>query len=278
MDSLFVVCLVFRSRLRTYFKSKKLIWKKISHATDAGGATAGTIQIAFLTNKAWREIPKPPSSNLKDLVDITRIGAVVSLSEEEPTLLLDTSKWSDDLILPSVFSRTGWVSRKLILTELLICLDIPRQFDNQIIDYYGTELIGNSEFEEVVNAPVGKVIWYLAQTLLIREGEGDRNKLVPKVSIASPLYNSIIRGDFNPVYVQESSIEKSVKADDAEISVSLSNKKLFKDQEFHKPDKHNELLECLRQKFAMKWYCRYLFKSFRNYMIVKHGKSTTINR
>ena len=224
VDSLFAVCLVFSSRLRKYFKSKKLTWKRISHANDTGGATTNTVQIAFWSHKAWNEIPKPPSWNLKDLVDVTQTGVVAPLAQQTRTLLLDVSKWNDHMVLPSVFSSTGWVSRKLMLSELLRCLDIPRQFDEQIRMHYGNELVDKSDFNEVITAPAGKIIWFLVQALLSTDSEGSSNKLRSKSALALPLYNSIIRGDFNPVSVQESSIDKSVKADDAEVPVSLWNK------------------------------------------------------
>lgn len=87
------------------------------------------------------------------------------------------------------------------------------------------------------------------------------------------LFQSIVKGDFNPISDQDSSIEKSVKFDDAAAPVSLWNVKLFDKVAPYIPEKHDRILENLRNLFAMPWYRRDLFRSYRNYMRRKYGSN-----
>jgi len=92
-----------------------------------------------------------------------------------------------------------------------------------------------------------------------------------RLTSASSSYQAVIKGNFNPISIQESSIDESVKADDAAVPTSLWNRKLFLHPTKYIPEKHDRILENLREKFALRWYRRHLMQSFSRYMQSKHG-------
>lgn len=166
------------------------------------------------------------------------------------------------------FSKSGWVLRKLSNQELFRILDIPKALDEGLLKYLWNDYQEVGDFHNVLHSLSGKVTWFVARSLFPL-----KNSSVECNLILDLLFKPIIRGDFNPVSDQGSSIEKSVKSDDASVPISLWNVKLFDKANPYMPSKHDQILENFRNSFAMPWYRRNLLKSFMLYMRRKHGRN-----
>ena len=154
--------------------------------------------------------------------------------------------------------------RQLTISEILRAWDIPKKLDNDILTNLENECLDQNV---IWQASPTKISFFISLALLVQP---ETRRLNVKFS-TTPMYQSIISGDYNPVSVQESSIDKSVKADDAAVPISLWNEKLFLSPLKYIPARHDDLLENLRSKFALKWYRKNIFNSYNRYMKLKHG-------
>ena len=147
--------------------------------------------------------------------------------------------------------------------EILRALDVPKYMDNEL------KLLcnDNSFLDAIMHAPPGKISLLLTLSLLADSTQDQKSRLTS----TSSLYQAVIKGNFNPISIQESSIDESVKADDAAVPTSLWNRKLFLHPTKYIPEKHDRILENLREKFDLRWYRKHLMQSFSRYMQSKHG-------
>lgn len=112
------IVLIFTSRCRKFNYFKNFLWRKIKHSKDAGGATMTTFQIAYQSKQDWKEIKALPNWSLSELVNTTVSGKSIEAPLNK-NIMLKLVNWNKPLSLPSIFSHTGWVKRKLILPEVL---------------------------------------------------------------------------------------------------------------------------------------------------------------
>ena len=86
--------------------------------------------------------------------------------------------------------------------------------DNDILTNLENECLDQNV---IWQASPTKISFFISLALLVQP---DTRRLNVNLS-TTPMYQSIISGDYNPVSVQESSIDKSVKADDAAVPPDL---------------------------------------------------------
>ena len=260
--SLDTIVLIFTSRCRKFNCFKNFNWKKVKHSDDTGGATSATFQVAYRSNQIWKEVKSLPNWNLVELIDATISGKTTEVPVNK-NIILKLDDWNKAFALPSVFSHIGWVKRKLTLFEILRALDVPKYMDNEL------KLLcnDNSFLDAIMHAPPGKISLLLTLSLLADSTQDQKSRLTS----TSSLYQAVIKGNFNPISIQESSIDESVKADDAAVPTSLWNRKLFLHPRKYIPEKHDRILENLGEKFDLRWYRKHLMQSFSRYMQSKHG-------
>ena len=129
------VIAVFIRRIRAFNSISNAEWCRFSHHKDCGGATTAAFQVSIIPKHKFSKVS--PSDHKWTLRDFAK-PTVRRYSTKLPSnidLLLQLSKWNEMHTLPSVFSATGWVSRRLTCFELLRCLDIPQQFDGEYLGF-----------------------------------------------------------------------------------------------------------------------------------------------
>ena len=262
------VCMIIRGRCRKYKILDGFKMKRISHSIDCGGVTKFQCVILINDQLIW----KSPSKSLiswkfMDFIDPTNKGRVVDPPNNPSSFLFNPSNWQHEIVLPSVFSSTGWAERKLMPKEMYRILEFPISMDILLNQTYLLKKDFLSEaFSEVLKTSPSNVL------MRILESFERFPKIVSKTetSLSSkeePLFSSIISGNFSK---EEKRDKKSVKVDNAKAPVHLWNSRIFKN---YQPEKHDAPLEVLREKLAFKWYQRNLWRSFRSYMQGEYGKN-----
>lgn len=129
------VIAVFIRRIRAFNSISNAEWCRFSHRKDCGGATTAAFHVSIIPKHKFSKVsPSDHKWTLRDFAKPTVRGYSTKLPSNID-LLLQLSKWNEMHTLPSVFSVTGWVSRRLICFELLRCLDIPQQFDGEYLGF-----------------------------------------------------------------------------------------------------------------------------------------------
>lgn len=143
---------------------------------------------------------------------------------------------------------------------------------------FNTDTWSGGDF--VLRAVVSSVTGKICLRIMIHLGfSHDASVVSPTISDTNrpdsdTNYKAFISGDFNPVSEQQSDVVKSVKADNAAVPIDLWNKLIFAGSRFgveYEASIHDTPLEIIREHWAMRWYRKRLFHSFRLYMRKAHG-------
>ena len=158
------VCLVLKNRARHYQTFKGYNWKRLYHFKDCGGATTSSYQIAVNDhlNLNWRAIGRQEVQwELTDFISMAKGGLDTESSEFTP-YLWNPVAFKSMVKVPSVFSNTGWVERKLLPEEMLRLLDIPKVFDDLLLK--NDVMVNNSDiFVSILKSVPGKVVLRLLE-------------------------------------------------------------------------------------------------------------------
>jgi hypothetical protein len=281
------IVIALEERTRRYAAVNQLIksWRRISHS-EVGGLTTSRWLIG--SSKIGCERSLPDNSilcntlglrrRLVDVIKDTTSGAVVEIPEKSMPTLVVLSKASlrQTFILPSVFSRTGWVQRKLILKESGALFDFSELLIARIQDK-------EASVEWDVNATPLKIV-QIARTILfyaigaigIEVGDGAGTASVDLLIQSDDLPSTETANcvELNNASFLKAYGNKAGKDDDASIPVELWNSYLFikhiPDVKYD-PTVHGPALEVLRNKFAFRVYIRSVTKSFFNYIKSEYG-------
>ena len=268
------ICVLAKTRLRSFRFLPGLLWHKLHHHRDCGGVSNFSFQIGISSTLSWN--PSLSSEHGWELPDILEPahGGLDCLPPSRSLYLLASRSLSDFIQAPSVFSSGGWVHRHLLPSEVLRVFDVPKVLDGEILAGFNADTWsgGDFDFNDIVTSVPGKICLCLMKHL------GFSYDTLPSSTaplISSDLdYTTLIKGDFNPVSEEQTDVVKSVKADDAEVPIGLWNKQIFIGSSLgidYDPSIHDKPLEVLRELWAMRWYRKRLFHSFSSYMRKQHG-------
>lgn len=262
---------LFTRRVRAFNAVTSAKWCRFSHHNDCGGATSAAFQVTIFPKHKFLKIsPSEHRWTLKEIAKPTVRGFPTQplLNDD---VLLNLAGWREMHVLPSVFSATGWGSRRLTYFELLRCLDIPQQFDHDIIRLYGGDLT-DPNWKHIILAPPGKVVLGIMKSLDLpnqlkptNTEESDMNE-----DKALPRFRAMLHGDFltDTSAASDDRNLKAVKSDDAEVPVRLWNNRIVNGISSVTQD---SALEILRNIFVMRWVRRRVFRTFARYMKRMHG-------
>ena len=168
--------------------------------------------------------------------------------------------------------------RHLLPSEFLRAFDVPKVLDSDLLAGFNADTWsgGDFDFNDIVSSVPGKICLRLMKHLGFSHDDSASAPLLhdSNRSTSDSGYNSLIKGDFNPVSEQQSDVVKSVKADDAAVPIELWNRQIFAGSRFgvnYDHLVHNKPLEVIRDCWAMRWYRESLFHFFRLYMKKAHG-------
>ena len=260
-------------------------WRRISHI-NVGGLTTSKWLIGSTSIGEEKSLPKNSSlfrtqglkRRLVDVIKDTTSGVVVDIPDKASPLHVNLSDKSlhQSFVLPSIFSRTGWVRRKLIPKEIGALFD----FSELLIARIQDEAI-DIKWDE--NATPMKIIQIARTILLYAVGAIEENQLhEAKPKSVNLLVQPSALSSMDPVNSLEmrnvSFINNygntAAKADDADIPVELWNSYLFikhfPDRQYD-PTIHGPALEVLRNKLGFRVYLKSVTKSFFCYIKSEYG-------
>ena len=215
-------------RIRSFSFSKHLRWDHIHHHADAGGATTTSFQVAYHPKHLCSRAP--PALHKWKLADFLK-STVKGIVTDPPTKsisLLTVDEVTSFHTTPCVFSRTGWVQRRLSASEILRCLDVPQQLDRLILNHHGTST-QSFAWCAILSSASGKILLFILHSLQpFRQSNVSSESLYPAPSaqVADTNFKSLLRGNF--VLDSDSPADRNIKAsksDNAEVPVGLWNDK-----------------------------------------------------
>ena len=157
LSSLEVCCCVFTRRIRKFQAFRQPEWKKVSHHREVGGCSFATFQVAIYPVGRWKSISSFPKWKFRDLVHVTNSGPITEPPEDTKLENFDLTTYKSFHKLPSVFSKSGWVERKLSHFELFRVLDISKALDGDLIkDSWNDHQLSDGS-SMILNAAPGNV-------------------------------------------------------------------------------------------------------------------------
>ena len=214
-----------------------------------------------------------------DVIKDTTSGVVVDIPDKASPIHVNLSDniLHQPFLLPSVFSRTGWVRRKLIAKEAGALFD----FSELLIARIQDEAI---DIKWDVNATPLKIVQIARNILLYAIGAIEEIQLLEaKPTSVNLLVQPSGLASIEPINPLErdnvsflnSYGNKAAKNDDADIPVELWNSYLFikhfPDMQYD-PTIHGPALEVLRNKLGFRVYLKSVTKSFFGYIKAEYGE------
>lgn len=286
---LFAILPADSSVKRAFTRSTKaqFRWMRVKH-NRIGGLTNSTWLLAYPSNDTVGTINElAPAFGLnrdfKDILKHNGNGVAVERTEELPSLVELHDLHKKYFQIPSVFSTTKFVKRKLSIYELGCVLDISERTSNSL---------NATQIEKFLLGAPGKVcqvgvnmllsLEHRAKNLDIKSDQNENDSPVLKATnsfkrqrlIANP---SNIEEDREMTAEEKYLLEygeKAAKNDDEEVPTFLWDLFLFKQHFPHlvyNPYIHGRALQVLRSNFFLLWWRRRLLKSFRMYLSETYG-------
>ena len=141
--------------------------------------------------------------------------------------------------------------------------------DKSLLITLGDDLASVS-WKQIICAIPGKSVLHALRILGLEESDSTKLNTNRNRRMESD-YQSMISGNFTTTALTQDEERnlKAVKADNAEVPVSLWNDRIVRSTA---TEEQNTALETIRNKVMLRWYRRRVFKSYINYMIKTHGK------
>lgn len=159
-------CLVALDRLRAYSPFKDFKVAKLAHFKDCRGVTSRRLQVAVRPSNLW-VFQQRTNVEWKwmNFVSSTGKGRTAPPPAEISTEF-NVGNWEILLSLPSVFSATGWSSRRLLPKELFRLFELPQFLDEDLkIEFVEDRDEVSKRFQSVVFAPPTSLIFTLMSSL-----------------------------------------------------------------------------------------------------------------
>ena len=276
-------------RTRKFASINRLIksWRRINHV-KVGGLTTSRWLIGSSKVGSEKSIPENSilcktlglKRRLVDVVKDTTTGGVVVDSPDKPMpthVSLSQGSLCRPLVLPSVFSCTGWVRRKLSVKEIGALFDFSELFIARLNENQGTAVEWSIEATPLKIVQIARTIMDYTIGALSKEMKPVTRStsvklLVQPASIATANTANLL--EVKNISFLKAYGNKAAKDDDAGIPVELWNSYLFikhiPDVQYD-PTVHGPALEVLRNKFGFRFYIRSVTKSFFNYIKTEYG-------
>ena len=211
---------------------------------------------------------------LGDVLVVTEKGKICGYDERRNRHCrrLVVGRLGEEIMAPSVFSRTGWVERKLSRKEVLSVLDLESEWAADV------KTIECDSRMPPPNKVAFMIIWAIDR-MVSDNNVGGEQTLRPlreeKKIIVSDLRRAGTRekDDWADKYLEHFG-QTVAKNDDAAVPIYLWDGFLFNrvwSRKDYRKDIHGRALETLREKFAFPWFCRKLYLSFSRFMRERHG-------